>query len=219
MVLKRGITILIIFLIAPLYPAIVAAQQAFKAKVIAISDGDTITVLKDKRQFKIRLHGIDSPEKGQAFGNKAKQFTSDMVFGKTVTIKPTDTDRYGRTVAWVFVDGNNLNEEIVRAGFAWHFKKFSKDENLVRAEIEAREKKAGLWRDPNAIPPWEFRQLGRTSKNSGESALITYHGNVKSKVYHQPNCEHYNCKNCASVFGSKSEAIATGYRPCERCRP
>ena len=203
-----------------IFPAVLFAQQSFTAKVIGISDGDTITILKGNQQIKIRLHGIDSPEKGQAFGTKAKQFTLGLVFGKTVTVKPTETDRYGRTVAWVFVDGLNLNEEIVRVGFAWHFKRYSKDENLAKAEIEARTNKVGLWRDPNAIPPWEFRQLGRSSANpaKSENGQMVYHGNVGSKVFHQPGCEHYNCKNCTAVFRSKSEAVAAGYRPCGRCR-
>lgn len=135
-----------------------ADYDVITAKVVGVADGDTITVLNDHTQIKIRLQGIDCPEKRQAFGTKAKQFTSDMVFGKVVTIKPTDTDRYGRTVAWVLVNGLNLNEEIVLAGFAWHYKKYSKDEDLAEAESEARANKAGLWSDPYAMPPWEFRR-------------------------------------------------------------
>jgi micrococcal nuclease len=225
MTLKRSIILAI--LVAFIFPAILAAQDTFAAKVIGISDGDTITVLKEQSQIKIRLHGIDTPERGQAFGNKAKQFTSDLTFGKTVTVKPMDTDRYGRTVAWVFVNGKNLNEEIVKAGMGWHYEKYSSDVNLADAELEARKAKVGLWRDPNSIPPWEFRQLGHVPKSSSnapnpgkaENAQIVYHGNIKSRVFHQPSCEHYNCKNCTVVFGSKVEAEAAGYRPCGKCRP
>jgi len=100
MIIKhRAIILLAIWaaLLFPVFPAV--AQGTYTAKVIGISDGDTIKVLKGHTQIKIRLHGIDSPEKGQAFGTKARQFTSEMVFGKTVTVKQTDTDRYGRTVA------------------------------------------------------------------------------------------------------------------------
>lgn len=202
-------------------PAILAAQQAFTAKVIGVFDGDTIMVLKGPSQVRIRLHGIDAPEKGQAFGNKARQFTANLVSGKTVLVKPTDTDRHGRTVAWVFVDGRNANEAIIRAGLAWHFKKYSSDANLAHAEAEARDQKAGLWRDPSAMAPWAYRQLQNASANPGkkENVRTEYHGNVKSKVYHQPGCEHYNCRNCTAVFGSKSEAEAAGFRPCRRCRP
>jgi len=110
---------------------------AWTGKVVGIADSDTITVLNGKTPVKIRLYGIDCPEKGgQAFGNKAKQFTSDMVFKKQVQIEPMDQDRYGRTVAWVFVDGKNLCEELVAAGLAWHYKKYSSDQNL--ADLEAK---------------------------------------------------------------------------------
>jgi len=206
-----------LFILAFVLPAH-ADNRLITGKVVGVADGDTITVLKGHTQIKIRLHGIDSPEKGQAFGNRAKQFTSDLVFGKTVAVRPTDTDRYGRTVAWVFVDGLNLNEEIVRAGFAWHYKRYSKDTNLAQAEADARANKRGLWRDPNAIPPWDFRQMHR-NPHSQPTDQTGYHGNVNSRVFHQSSCEHYNCKNCTVVFVSRSEALAAGYRPCGRCRP
>ena len=84
---------------------------------------------------------------------RAKQFTSDMVFGKEVDIKAVDTDRYGRTVGWVFINGQNVNEAIVRAGLAWHYKRYSSDQNLAAAEVAATHDKIGLWADENPIPP------------------------------------------------------------------
>ncbi len=84
-----------------------------------------------------------------------------MVFGKHVEIKPVDQDRYGRTVAWVYVDGKNLNEELVKAGLAWHYKKYSSDQSLANMENQARKIKIGLWVDPEAIAPWTFRRRGR----------------------------------------------------------
>lgn len=143
-------------------PPIVLANYG---KVIGISDGDTITVLINETPIKIRLYGIDCPERGQEFGQKAKRFASDMVFGKTVMIKPTDKDRYGRTVAWVYVEGKSLNEELVKAGLAWHYKKYSSDIKLSDAELKARNKKIGLWSNPHSIPPWEYRRLKRSKKN------------------------------------------------------
>jgi endonuclease YncB( thermonuclease family) len=139
-----------------------SVSLAWTGKVVGVSDGDTITVLRpEKSQVKIRLHGIDCPERGQAFGKKAKQFTSNMVFGKTVTVKPTDKDRYGRIVAWIYMDGKSLNEALVMAGLAWHYKKYSSDQNLSDAESKARNKRVGLWSDPHSIPPWEYRRLKR----------------------------------------------------------
>ena len=121
-----------------------------------------ITVLKAKTPIRIRLYGIDCPESGQGFGKKAKQFTSGMVFRKIVRIEPVDRDRYGRTVAWVYVDGQNLCEELVRAGLAWHYKKYSSDQSLADLEILARHKRVGLWSDPHAVPPWEYRKAQRS---------------------------------------------------------
>ena len=92
---------------------------AWSGKVIGIANGDTITVLRDKKHVRIRLYGIDCPERYQAFSKKAKQFTSDMVFGKVVEVEPVDEDRYGRTVALVSVFKRLVNEELVSAGFAW----------------------------------------------------------------------------------------------------
>jgi endonuclease YncB( thermonuclease family) len=131
---------------------------AWTGEVVGVADGDTITVLRDRTPVKIRLYGIDCPEKGgQAFGNKAKRFTSEMVFKKRVEVKPVTQVRYGRTVAWVYVDGKNLCEELIKAGLAWHYKKYSSDRNLSELEIQARNKRVGLWSDPKAVPPWEYR--------------------------------------------------------------
>jgi endonuclease YncB( thermonuclease family) len=136
--LRKTRIIRIVLISLFLHSIVYASQATFTAKVVGVSDGDTITVLKEKTRFKIRLHGIDAPESHQAFGNRAKQFSSDLVFGKTVQIRPLNTDRYGRTLAWVYVNGKTVNEEIVRAGYAWHYKRYSKDRNLAEAEIEAR---------------------------------------------------------------------------------
>lgn len=141
-----------------LIPALVCA---WTGEVVGISDGDTITVLRDRTPFKIRLFGIDCPERGQSFGKKAKQFTADMVFRKQVKIEPKDQDRYGRTVAWVYVGGKNLCEELVRHGLAWHYKRYSRDQSLADLEMQARENRVGLWSDPYAVPPWKYRRRKR----------------------------------------------------------
>lgn len=132
----------------------------FSGRVVGVTDGDTIKVLHNGKAEKIRLHGIDCPEKAQPFGTKAKQFTSEMVFGKTVAVQVTDTDRYGRTVADVILpDGRVLNRELVASGLAWWYRKYSKDESLGQLEGKARSAKRGLWADPNPMPPWCYRKL------------------------------------------------------------
>jgi micrococcal nuclease len=142
---------------------LLAATKDIQARVIGVSDGDTITVLVDNRPTRVRLWGIDCPEASQPYGNRAKQFTSSLAFGKTVTLRILTTDRYRRPVALVILpDGSNLNHEIVRAGFRWWFRRYApRDREFERLERLAREERAGLWRDTNPMPPWEFRATTR----------------------------------------------------------
>jgi len=132
----------------------------FSGECVGVSDGDTIKVMRGGTAVKVRLLGIDCPEKKQDFGSKAKQATSDMVFGKTVDVKEAGQDKYGRTLGTVFAEGKNVNLELVKAGLAWHYKQYSKDEALSKAEAEARAAKIGLWSMP-AVPPWEWRKQGK----------------------------------------------------------
>jgi len=132
------------------------------ARVVAITDGDTIKVLRDGKQETIRLHGVDCPEGGQPFGTRAKQFTSSLAFGKRVKVIVRDRDRYGRTVAEVVLpNGRSLNRELVRSGLAWHFKRYSDDPVLAQLETQARAARLGLWADQDPIPPWDWRHNGR----------------------------------------------------------
>lgn len=137
-------------------------EEPFDARVVGVADGDTVTVLEEGVRVRVRLHGIDCPERGQPFGSKAKLFTSGLAFGRTVTVKPRSRDRYGRVVAEVVLsDGRSLNRELVAAGMAWHFTRYSKDEALARAEREARAARRGLWAEGRAVAPWEFRGAQR----------------------------------------------------------
>jgi micrococcal nuclease len=140
-----------------------AHAEEFTGKVVGVSDGDTIKVLRAGKQVRVRLSGIDCPEKRQAFGKRAKRFTSDLVFAKTVTVKVMDIDRYKRIVGEVILeDGTNLNHALVRAGLAWWYQRYAPgDRELERLEKSARENKRGLWADPDPLPPWEFRKRRR----------------------------------------------------------
>lgn len=132
----------------------------FSGKVVAVTDGDTIKVLHQYQEVKVRLHGVDSPEKNQDYGTKAKQFTSEMVFGETVSVEVRDHDRYGRVVGWVKTpDGKVLNLELVRAGYAWWYRDYARnDTQLERAETQAKSARRGLWADKNPVAPWDFRK-------------------------------------------------------------
>jgi len=220
----------LIFSLVPvlLLSVVVAFAASFTGKVVRVSDGDTIQVMHNGMAEKIRLHGIDCPEKNQAYGQKAKEFTASLVAGQTVRVEVKDRDRYGRTVGRVFLpDGHCLNEELVNVGYAWHYKQYSNDSTLAQLEIDARRASRGLWKDPHPVAPWDWRAGKKTSSsfNSRKGQVNTpqvvsggpVHGNVKSRVYHRSSCKDYNCKNCIAVFGSEREAQKAGYRPCKRC--
>ncbi|MBI5251241.1 MAG: thermonuclease family protein [Desulfomonile tiedjei] len=137
---------------------------AWTGKVVGIADGDTIRVMHAGKSEKIRLYGVDSPERDQDFGAQARKFTSNMVFGKNVDVQVVTRDRYGRTVAWVSVEGKSLNKDLVKAGLAWWYEQFAKnDQELKALEFEARQQKIGLWSTPNPIPPWKFRNPKKDS--------------------------------------------------------
>ena len=142
--------------------------ESLVGKVVGVSDGDTITVLdSSKTQHKIRLMGIDAPEKAQAFGQRSKEHLSNLVFAKQVTVQSDKIDKYGRTVGKIFVNGVDANLEQVKAGFAWHYKEYAKEQSsadrdvYARAEITARSAARGLWIDANPMPPWEWRHGGK----------------------------------------------------------
>lgn len=128
---------------------------AFSGKVVSVHDGDTITILAEKEQVKIRLFGIDAPELKQPFGRKSKEFLASMVAGKNVEVEQQGNDRYGRAIGIVFLDGRDINKEMVASGYAWAFRKFSK--KYAPQESEAKFEKRGLWHD-NPTPPWEWRK-------------------------------------------------------------
>ena len=137
------------------------AHADFTGKVVAVADGDTITVLKDLQQVKVRLTEIDAPEKKQAFGNRSKDSLSDLCFGKTATLLEKGKDRYGRTLARVTCDGSDANAEQVRRGLAWAYTKYLTDPQIKAIEEEARTARLGLWRDEIPVPPWEWRKSAR----------------------------------------------------------
>ena len=144
-------------------PALCLAQ--FSARVISVSDGDTVQVrtLRSGRveTLTIRLDGIDAPESNQPYGVSSMRWLSGRLLDQRVTIKRTDTDQYGRMVARVIRSGRDINVESVRAGMAWWYRQYAKtDQVLQRAEAEARRARRGLWSQPRPISPWEWRSGG-----------------------------------------------------------
>ena len=139
-----------------------AAAEEFEGRVVGITDGDTIKVLRAGRAETVRLQGVDAPEKRQAYGERARRFAADLSFDRTVVVRATGRDRNGRLLGEVVLpDGRSLNQELVRAGYAWWFRKYSRDVRLARLEEEARQGRRGLWADQAPEPPWEIRGSGR----------------------------------------------------------
>ena len=145
-----------------------AVADTIQGRCVTVLDGDTVTVLDGmNKQTRIRLMGIDAPEKAQAFGTRSKQALSDLVFNKQVTVEFSKQDRYGRTIGKILVDGLDANLELVKTGMAWHYKQYAKEQTAsdrtayAEAETMARAEKRGLWGDPEQTPPWDFRKQGK----------------------------------------------------------
>ena len=142
-----------------------SGRQELTGRVVAIADGDTITILDSANtQYRVRLAGIDAPESHQAFGEQSRLSLSEMIFGKDVSASYQKVDQYGRLVGKIILDGKDINFEQVKAGMAWHYK-FYEDEQTPadrelydRAEAEARAARRGLWQDPNPTEPYQFRR-------------------------------------------------------------
>ena len=128
-------------------------------KVVKVVDGDTFDLMFEEKKIRVRMFGIDSPERGQAFNVKAKEFTGSIIAGKEVRVIIRNKDRHGRFVCDVYlIDSTYVNAEIVKAGYAWHFTRYSDDVQLADLQVEAMNEKRGLWQDSDPVPPWEFRR-------------------------------------------------------------
>ena len=150
-----------------------ATAATLAGRVVGVSDGDTVTVLTaENRQFKIRLSGIDAPEKKQPFGTHAKETLARQLFGQAVVVEWSKTDRYGRIVGKIEVDGVDANLEQVREGSAWVYTQYLRelpvgDRKLyLEAERLAKAERRGLWRDEQQEPPWQWRRERRTPRSS-----------------------------------------------------
>ena len=201
-----------------------APVEQFVGRVVRVLDGDTIAVMRDGREVRLRLDGIDCPEKGQDFGQRAKSLTSDLVSGQDVRVVVKDHDHYGRLVSRVLVGNRDVSVALVEAGLAWHYTQYSNDRVLAAAERQAMASRLGLWSLPNPTPPWTFRHPtnqasapARALPASPKSRVTVagngvLHGNAQSRVLHAASCRSYGCKNCTVTFASREEGERAGYR-------
>ena len=137
--------------------------QVYKGEVVKISDGDTFTLLVNgKEQVKVRIDGIDAPEKGQAFGNRAKEYLSKLIWGESVIVQVSKTDRYGRSIGKVSTPKiTDVGLEMIKAGYAWQYRDYNNDQSYTAADNFARKHMRALWQDKNPIRPQDFRKTKR----------------------------------------------------------
>ena len=139
-------------------------------QVLRVIDGDTIDVLdSSKTQHRIRFDGIDAPERGQPFSNRAKSTLSDLVFGKTVKVDTEGSDKYDRTIGRVYVDGRDVGLAMLEAGVAWHYIKYDQSKKYADGEKAAKDAGRGLWADPHPVPPWEWRKMDKAERDKRRS--------------------------------------------------
>jgi endonuclease YncB( thermonuclease family)/methylphosphotriester-DNA--protein-cysteine methyltransferase len=203
-----------------------SVQLVIEGKVINVHDGDTVTVLdQDNKKFHIRLQGIDAPELKQEFGSVSQENLSRMVLGKQVTIFWNKVDKYRRTVGTIMLDGHDINIEQVKAGLAWHFKKYEDEQapadrlTYAAAEQQARAAKLGLWKDQSPMAPGDWRQEVKTKRWGPPPPEGTIIGNKNSKKYHRPDCSGYRdmAEKNRVFFKSVEEAEAAGYKRAGNC--
>jgi len=182
----------------------------YTGKVISIADGDTIKILVDQTQHKIRLAEIDTPEKAQPYGQRAKQALSALAFGKIAEVEQKDIDRYGRIVGRVYINGIDVNAKMVRGGYAWVYRKYATDQSLYAMEDDARENKRGLWALPEAqrIPPWEWR--------NGTTVAAADKPKQKKKTTGQFKCGKKKCGQMRSCDEARFHLSQCGVKSLDR---
>jgi micrococcal nuclease len=217
-----------------------SAAKGYIGKVVDVADGDTITVRTENQGDKIiRLSGVDCPETFQIHGNEAKRFTASKLQDRRVRVLPLSVDDYGRIVAVVFANGENINEQLVAHGHGWVYRKYCQAAHCrdwLKLETIARDARVGLWADNNPLPPWEWREAERIREGDrgrpapgkvtvpslsdaakANRSSTVFHGNRRSFVFHSPSCPDYNCKNCTVVLPSIGDAMKAGYKRHREC--
>lgn len=186
--------------------------ETMDCNVIGISDGDTVTCLKEKQQYKIRLAEIDAPEKNQDFGTTSRQNLSDLVYRKNVTIQYDQKDRYGRIIGYITVGGKDVNKEQLSKGMAWFYTDYGKRRDYKEVSAIAKSNKIGLWQKPNPIEPWNFRKGERTvSENNARKPTVPLASNDNTM-----DCDKKTCGQISSCAEAKHLLNDCGYGVLDR---
>ena len=225
---RRGLCLWILGLL--LLPLLAQAEQ-FTGKVVGIRTGDTLSVLRKGGVVQVHLYGIACPERRQAFGTQARQFTRDVAFRQTVAVAVDAvamdaTDRRGRLIAAIQLpNGQDLSQVLVQAGYAWHDTQYAPhDKRLAQLQAEAQAAQRGLWADANPIPPWEWDQgqqrpaSAAVPQDAGSSQEVII-GHRYRKVYYWRGCPEYNkvSRGNRVVFQDREAAEQAGYQPAGNC--
>jgi endonuclease YncB( thermonuclease family) len=205
------------------------AMESLTGQVVAVHDGDTLTVQSGSSLYKVRLSDVDAPEMGQVFGKQARDFTKQMALGRQVQVNVALIDMHDRRVGEVIVEGGRvLNEELVHAGYAWHYRVHpQRNERLQRLEEYAFSKKLGLWVEKEPLPPWEYRRESHipdapvTAKQVDYDRIFHYGivGHRRTKTVRWPACKKYRRTRSrqALIFHSLQHARQMGFKPAQDC--
>lgn len=156
---KQLFATLVFILVVIFIQNYIAKNPSYEAKVIRVIDGDTIEILDGENKKRARLYGIDAPELKQAYGEQSKRFLGSLIDRKNVEIIQKDKDKYGRILAIIKLEGKDINQIMVKSGFAWAYIYYS--DSYLNEEKEARAKKIGLWKDENPTEPYKWRKKNR----------------------------------------------------------
>jgi len=204
--------------------------RPFDARVVTIVDGDTLEVVRDgeRLHIRLRLEGIDTPERGEEYSQQATRFSRALLFERRVRVTGSEVDAFGRLVARVSLASQDASIVLLEAGLACHFTRYSRDLRLAAAQTTARAAGRGFWA-AGATKPRCARAgaaAGSAAPSSvGRGATVeprrtttsTLHGNTSSHVYHASWCPNFNCRNCTAVFSDAQKAAAAGFRPAQDC--
>ena len=206
------------------------ASSCLDALVVGISDGDTVTLLvqDDRRQFqtRFRLTEIDTPERGQPWGTRARQALAGKVFRQQVRIVSEGVDRYDRMLGKIYLEGRDINREMVREGHAWAYRQYLSDKSLLDDERRAREAGAGLWSMPEAqqVPPWEWRRSGRRTSAAAvasRSGSASFTCGRKTYCREMASCAEarFYLRRCGlSRIDGDGDGVPCEHRHCPRSR-
>ena len=220
---------LVISLMSLWFTAATPALAPLAGQVVAVHDGDTLTVQSGPSLYKVRLSDVDAPELRQVFGKQARDFTKQMALGRRVQVNVTLIDKHDRRIGEVIVeDGRVLNEELVHAGLAWYYRVNPiKNERLKKLEQVAFSSKLGLWVEPEPIPPWEFRRESHIPDAPTTAEQVDYDrifhygvvGHRRTKTIRWPACKKYpqTRPQQALIFHSLQQAHQMGFKPAKDC--